>query len=86
MLRQLIETHEKPKAIVMGSMTLQEPPQQFVIMEAIKEFAERMGREGVPVVQTRQIGHGRENHPIVLGTSATLVLGMHPTLSINNIY
>lgn len=50
----------------------EEPDGKSLVQPVLERFAEHCA---IPVVQVKGIGHGRDNLPIPLGTSATLQLG-----------
>ena len=85
MLKQLIETGSKPRAVIFGNMITKNKNQKQLIQNALEDFAHFMGNYQIPVLQSKKIGHGKYNQPLPLGTLSMLFLGKKPHLTINNI-
>lgn len=82
MLFQIMAQKQPPAAIVLGQFTIKERAERKVINEAIRHFVNWAQAHRIPIVACPSIGHGKRNHPLLLGANATLQLGCAPVLTI----
>jgi muramoyltetrapeptide carboxypeptidase len=80
MLKQLIETLNKPVAVIFGTMITKNKNQRKMIEVALNDFASLMDFYHIPVLRTKKIGHGKYNQPLPLLTQGTLFLGQKAKL------
>jgi muramoyltetrapeptide carboxypeptidase len=82
MFLQLLAQKQKPAAVILGDFSVTKPAAKKAIAQAIRDFVDSLQKQGIPVVQCERIGHGKHNHPVLLGADATLQLGRKPVLTI----
>lgn len=79
-LQQLMAQKQQPAAVIVGDFTIKDAVEKKAINNALKFFAKWLETHDIPALRCVKIGHGKDNHPVPLGSAAQLILGEKPCL------